>query len=1110
MLVVPMLLVGSASSAGAAARLEPAAVQRDFSLRYSNNVNGQIVFASNVIVQCPTDTVDPSMNSGCLGSRAGTNARNNNSYDMRWLDADNDPATFDSSSAQLIVPTGAHVLFAGLYWTGVQAKGLVITGNNGFAGVPVAAPNVAQIDRVKFKVPGSSAYSTVVSTVVDTGPIANSSGYGAFADVTAQVVAAGAGTYTVADVQTGTGGNISAGWSLVVAYADDAEPLRNLSVFDGLKVVSQGKPLSIPLSGFKTPSSGTVRTTIGVVAAEGDAGTTGDYLTINSNLLTDAVHAPNNTENSTIANRGVQVTTKSPDWRNQLGYDASLFQADGFLANGDTTAIFAAQTTGDVYAPQAITFATELYSPDVSLTKTATVLAGDGVPRPGATVHYEITATNNGTQAAVAAEITDQLPAGLSLSGAPTVVPSGSATCAPAPCGATSRTIGATLGSIPAGGGTASVSFDATITDDRPLGEVIDNVATLTFVSPDLGLPISKVASAAVTVSYPDPGVTKTVTSSSGTSYSFDLVVTNDGTALTSGAVEVTDTLGANGVAITAMSGTGWSCSAGVCSRSDALAPGSSYPAISVQATFTAGQPVENTAELTGPSKGGQPSSVDSPARLNDSSIATSGSAPSAVLAISKAAVQPSVSIGETSEFRIETYNQGPSAATNTTVTDTVPAGLDIESVSSSHGSCSTAAGSGGTTIVTCSTTSLLVGDAMTVIIRVAPQLSLAGTSVTNTASATSDITVGTVSDSAGLAVRAVADLQLTKTVSDDVADPGDVVTWTLTGSNAGPQAASDVSIVDHLPPAVDLTQPITVTPSAGGVCSVSGSVVDCVWSGSTAVSTSVNVTIEATLRSSFDDSDPTEVQWRNAVNVADISALTDDVDPSNDSASAITRIVPFADLAVVVSGPGVIAPESSVTITFAVTNNGPSTAIEPYIIITHEPTLMMAWPVGCSTLSPTEWHCYTGDLTPGATWTLEVEVYADANSSGTTWYIPATVSSSTPDPIPENNTDMTPLTVTFPPTIVTVDPGEGPDSGGTEIIIDGSNLTSDTTVEVGGVPCTPVVLVTFGQLMCTTGAHPAGPVDVVITTGDGQTFTFRNGFTYVPPPAPVTPKFAG
>ena len=379
-------------------------MQRDFALRYSNNVNGQIVFASNVIVRCPTDTPDPTMNSGCLGSRAGTNARNNNSYDMRWLDIDDDPTTFDSSSADLVIPAGSHVLFAGLYWTGVQARGLVITGSNGFTGVPVAAPNAAQIDRVKVKVPGSSTYAPVVSTVVDTGPIANNSGYSAFADVTAQVVSAGAGTYTVADVQTGTGGNIGAGWTLVVAYADAAEPLRNLSVFDGLKVVSQGKPLSIPLSGFKTPSSGTVHTTIGVVAAEGDAGTTGDYLTVNNRTLTDAVHPANNTENSTIASRGAQVTTKSPDWRNQLGYDSSLFEADGFLGNGDTTAIFAAQTTGDVYAPQAITFATELYSPDVAFTKTATVL-GDGVARPGATVRYQITATNNGNQNAIGTQI---------------------------------------------------------------------------------------------------------------------------------------------------------------------------------------------------------------------------------------------------------------------------------------------------------------------------------------------------------------------------------------------------------------------------------------------------------------------------------------------------------------------------------------------------------------------------------------------------------------------------------------------------------------------------------------------------------------------------------
>ena len=222
--------------------------------------------------------------------------------------------------------------------------------------------------------------------------------------------------------------------------------------------------------------------------------------------------------------------------------------------------------------------------------------------------------------------------------------------------------------------------------------------------------------------------------------------------------------------------------------------------------------------------------------------------------------------------------------------------------------------------------------------------------------------------------------------------------------------------------------------------------------------------------------------------------------------------MVPYADMTVIVEGPGVIAPESSATVTFTITNNGPSTAVQPYLIITRHSSLG-GWPVGCTALGPDQFHCYApSDLAPGESWSLELEVFAAPGTSGTTWFIEGETSSSTPDPIPQNNTDMTPLLVTYPPTVATVDPGEGPESGGTQVIIDGTNFTSDTTVEVGGVPCTPVVFVRDDRIMCTTGPHPIGPVDVVVTTGDGQVFTFRNGFTYLPLPAPdpVTPKFTG
>ena len=62
--------------------------------------------------------------------------------------------------------------------------------------------------------------------------------YAAFADVTAQVRAAGRGTYVVADVKGDLGINHFAGWSLVVVYGDPTEPVRAMSVFDGLVSVT--------------------------------------------------------------------------------------------------------------------------------------------------------------------------------------------------------------------------------------------------------------------------------------------------------------------------------------------------------------------------------------------------------------------------------------------------------------------------------------------------------------------------------------------------------------------------------------------------------------------------------------------------------------------------------------------------------------------------------------------------------------------------------------------------------------------------------------------------------------------------------------------------------
>ena len=993
------------------------AAERPFSLRYSNNVNGQIAIAANTIMRCPTDTVDPLMNSGCTGAQAGTSSRNNNSFDMRWLDVDSDSSTFTSSSATLSVPTGSRVLFAGLYWTGLNRKGEAISGANGFKAVPQDPPSVASIGTVKLKTPGAAGYTSVTAAGADvnTASIAVGGGYGAFADVTSIVTAAGAGTYTVADVQTGTGGNSFAGWSLVVAYSDSDEPLRNLSVFDGLQVVSGTQQIDIPLSGFKTPSSGPVNTTVGVVAAEGDAGATGDYLTVNERLLTDAVHPANNTENSTIANRGSQVTTKNPDWRNNLGYDASLFSADGFLPNSASSAIFRAKTNGDTYAPQAITFATELFSPNVTLTKTSPT----GQDFPGATKTYTITATNSGAAAATDVILTDPMPAGFTRTSGPTVT-SGTGS---AQWDAANNRVVAYLGSgsSPGFGGTlapgasASLTVTGTLGPALPLGEVVTNTATLDFVSVDLGLPISVVADDDTTIRYPDPGISKTLTGSSGNQYSFQVVVTNEGTLPTSGAVVVQDTI-TGATILSGLAGSGWSCgqtppATFACSRSDSLPAGSAYPPITLTATFPAGTPVANTAVLNDGS-GGEPNDPASPALLNNSSTVEAGQSPEAILSLNKSALTGTISLGTLGGFRMEVRNTGPSAATGATLVDTLPAGLTYASYTSTQGSCTTAGGSGGTTVVSCALGTIAANGTATVTIRARPTTALLGQTVTNTATASSDITPTPATDTATLTIRPGADLALTKAVSAATVAESGSVTYTLAAVNNGPATASNVRVVDRLPYAVDTSAMSagSISASDSGTCTTPGTGVvtlTCSWASVPSGATRT-VTITAPIRAGSDFASSPES--RQAVNKANVYSATDDPDASDNAAEATTIVTSAADLQVNATGPGSIAAGSTGEVAFTTTNNGPSTATASQLVVTIPADLTpVSAPAGCTIAGQTV-TCALGNLASGAGVTTAIGVRAAAGLSAVSASALADVSSTTPDYDPLNNSDLAPF----------------------------------------------------------------------------------------------------
>ena len=107
------------------------------------------------------------------------------------------------------------------------------------------------------------------------------------------------------------------------------------------------------------------------------------------------------------------------------------------------------------------------------------------------------------------------------------------------------------------------------------------------------------------TVVVPDLTITKTHNGifTQGQTGAYAITVTNSGPAPTTGAVTVTDTL-PTGLTVNAIYGTGWSCSISpvTCTRSDALAPGSSYAPITLTVNVAANAPssVTNRADVSG------------------------------------------------------------------------------------------------------------------------------------------------------------------------------------------------------------------------------------------------------------------------------------------------------------------------------------------------------------------------------------------------------------------------------------------------------------------------------------------------------------------------------
>jgi uncharacterized repeat protein (TIGR01451 family) len=240
-------------------------------------------------------------------------------------------------------------------------------------------------------------------------------------------------------------------------------------------------------------------------------------------------------------------------------------------------------------------------------------------------------------------------------------------------------------------------------------------------------------------------------------------------------------------------------------------------------------------------------------------------------LAIAKAVNNAAPSAGDLVDFSITVQNLGPNDNDGIVVTDALPAGLSYM-VDDGGGAYST-----GTNLWTIGP--LAVGASATLRITAQVEESALGTSITNAAEITAhdlpDPNATNDRDTATLVVEA-ADLSVTKTVDNAAPSEGDTVTFTITLTNLGPNAALGIRVSDVLP-----TELAYVSHGGNGAYDPALGT----WTlGSLIAERSASLTITATVGAGTAGS--------TLSNVAEVtrSSLTDP-DPSNNRAQATIQV---------------------------------------------------------------------------------------------------------------------------------------------------------------------------------------------------------------------------
>jgi uncharacterized repeat protein (TIGR01451 family) len=624
--------------------------------------------------------------------------------------------------------------------------------------------------------------------------------------------------------------------------------------------------------------------------------------------------------------------------------------------------------------------------PNLVISKTASVASAV----VGDNFSYTLTVTNTGSAATTAAAVvTDTIPAGLTIG----TLPAGCVLNPPA-----SQTVECTIASgLAASGG--QVSFVIPVTATATAVPSVTNTASVTGggdpdcvaagdcshppVNTPVGAPnlvISKTASVASAVV--------------GDNFSYTLTVTNTGSAATTAAAVVTDTIPAGLTIGTLPAGCVLNPPASQtveCTIASGLAASGGQVSfvIPVTATATAVPSVTNTASVTG---GGDPDCVAA-GDCSHPPVNTPVGAPN--LVISKTASVASAVVGDNFSYTLTVTNTGSAATTAAAVvTDTIPAGLTIGTLPAG---CVLNPPASQTVECTIASGLAASGGQVSFVIPVTATAT-AVPSVTNTASVTgggdpdcvaagdcSHPPVNTPVGAPVLTLTKSAVLDNTVVAPNDQSNPGDTIAYTVTVVNSGNGPATNVVVTDPLVtlsclPASGSTLAASATMTCTGTYTLVAGDVGNGSVSNTATVAGGNVCNPTTVGSTCSDTEVTPLGLVPVLTLTKSAVLDNTVVAPNDQ-----------------SNPG---DTIAYTVTVVNSGNGPATNV----VVTDPLVTLSCLPASGSTLAASATMTCTGTYTLVAGDVGNGSVSNTATVAGGNVCNPTTVGSTCSD------TEVTPL----------------------------------------------------------------------------------------------------